>query len=52
LSKSKSEIYPKDNVEICLREGNETLQINVESKSRDAEAKGRKVNSKKIGNKT
>jgi len=48
--KGKAEIYPKDNVEICLREEDETLQIKVQSKSRDAgEAKWRNVMAKKTG---
>lgn len=53
IVKGKAEIYPKDNVEICLREEDETLQIKVQSKSRDAgKAKWHKVIAKKIGNKT
>lgn len=48
IVKGKSEIYPKDNVVICLREEDETLQIKVQSKSRDAdEAKWRKVIARK-----
>jgi hypothetical protein len=51
--KGKSEIYPKDSVEICLREEGVTLQIKIQSNSRDAGiAKWRKVIAKKIGNKT
>ncbi len=53
IVKGKTEIYPKDNVEICIREEDETLQIKVQSKSRDAGmAKWRKVIGKKVGNKT
>jgi hypothetical protein len=49
IVKGKTEIYPKDNVEICIREEDETLQIKVQSKSRDAgKAKWRKVIAKKI----
>jgi len=52
IVKGKSEIYPKDSVEICLREEDETLQIKAQSKSRDAgKAKWHKVIAKKIGNK-
>ena len=36
IVKGKAEIYPKDNVEICLREEVETLQIKVQSKSRES----------------
>ena len=36
LVMSKQAIYPKDNVEICLREEEGNLQIRVQSKSRDA----------------
>ncbi len=50
IVKGKAEIYPKDNVEICVREEDKTLQIKVQSKSRDAgEAKWRRVIAKKTG---
>ncbi len=53
IVKGKTEIYPKDNVEICLREEDEALQIKVQSKSRDAsKAKWHKVIGKKVGNET
>ena len=53
IVKGKAEIYPKDHVDICLREEDETLQIKVQSKSKDAgKAKWHKVIAKKIGNKT
>lgn len=52
IVKGKAEIYPKDNVEICLREEDDTLQIKVQSKSNDAgKAKWHKVIAKKVGNK-
>ena len=52
IVKGKTEIYPKDNVEICLREDDETLQIKAQSKSRDAgKAKWHKTIAKKAGNK-
>jgi len=52
IVKGKSEIYPKDNVEICLREEDKTLQVKVQSKSRDAgKSKWRKVIAMKIRNK-
>jgi hypothetical protein len=50
IVKEKTEIYPKDNVEICLRQEDETLQIRVQSKSRDAgTAKLHKIMAEKIG---
>ena len=53
IVKGKAGIYPKDNVEICHREEGETLQIKVQSKSRDAgTAKWHKVIAKKGGSKT
>jgi hypothetical protein len=53
IVKGKSEIYPKDNVEICLREEGVLLQIKVQSQSKDAGiAKWHKVIARKIGNKT
>ena len=53
IVKGKSEIYPKDNVEICLKEEGKALQIKVQSQSRDAgKAKWHKVIAKKMGNKT
>ena len=53
IVKGKAEIYPKDNVEICLRKEGETLQVKVQSKSRDAgQAKWHKVIAEKAGNKT
>ena len=53
LVMGKQTIYPKDNVEICIREDDDTLQIKVQSKSKDAgKAKWHKVIAKKIGNKT
>ncbi len=53
IVKGKAEIYPKDNGEICLRKEGETLQVKVQSKSKDAgQAKWRKVIAKKVGNKT
>jgi len=49
----KVEIYPQDNVEICLREEDETLQIKAQSKSKDAGiAKWHRVIAKKVGKKT
>lgn len=52
IVKGKSEIYPKNNVEICLREEGANLQVKAQSKSRDAgKAKWRKVIAKKAGNK-
>ena len=36
IVKGKSELYPKDNVEICIREEDNALQIKAQSKSRDA----------------
>jgi len=48
----KSGIYPKDDVEICLREEDDALQIKAQSKSRDAgKAKWHKVMAGKIGEK-
>ena len=48
----KSGIYPKDDVEICLREEDDELQIKAQSKSRDAgKAKWRKVIARKVGEK-
>jgi len=45
----KSGIYPKDDVEICLKEENDALQIRAQSKSRDAgKAKWRKVMGKRM----
>jgi hypothetical protein len=53
IVKGKAAIYPKDNVEICLREEVETLLIKAQSKSRDAgKAMWRKVIATKIGKKT
>ena len=53
IVKGKTEIYPKDNVEICLRKEGETLLVKVQSKSRDAgQAKWHKVIAEKAGNKT
>ena len=37
IVKGKTELYPKDNVEICIREEGRALQIKAQSKSRDAE---------------
>lgn len=36
LVKGKRDIYPVDNVEVCLREEEGRLQVRVQSKSRDA----------------
>lgn len=36
IVKSKAELYPKDNVKICIREEGSALQIKAQSKSRDA----------------
>ena len=48
----KNGIYPKDDVEICLREEDDELQIKTQSKSRDAgKAKWRKVMAGKVGEK-
>jgi len=45
----KSGIYPKDDVEICLREEDDTLQIRAQSQSRDAgKANWRKVMAERI----
>jgi len=50
LVKGKREIYPKDNVEICLREEENNLQVRVQSKSRDAnQARWRDLMAKKTG---
>ena len=52
IVKGKAEIYPKDNVEICLREEDDTIQIKMQSKSKDAgKAKWHKIIGKKVGNK-
>ncbi len=49
IVKGKTELYPKDNVEICLREEDNTLQIKAQSKSRDAgNAEWRKITANKI----
>jgi len=51
--KSKAEIYPQDNVEICIREEGDAFQIRVQSKSKDADkANWRKIFAKKIGDLT
>jgi hypothetical protein len=53
IVKGKTEIYPKDKVEICLREANDTLQIKAQSKSKDAgKAKWNKIIARKIGSTT
>jgi hypothetical protein len=45
----KNGIYPKDDVEICLKEEDDELQIRAQSKSRDAgKAKWRKVMGKRM----
>lgn len=45
----KSGIYPKDDMEICLREEDDALQIRAQSKSRDAgKAKWHKVMGKRM----
>ena len=50
IVKGKAEIYPKDNVEICLREEEGNLQVRAQSKSRDAnEARWRDLMAKKTG---
>jgi len=36
IVKGKSELYPKDSVEICIREEGSDLLIKAQSKSRDA----------------
>jgi hypothetical protein len=36
IVRGKTEIYPKDNVEICLREEERLLKIRAQSKSKDA----------------
>ena len=36
IVKGKTELYPKDNVEICIREEGRALQIKAQSKSKDA----------------
>ena len=36
IVKGKVELYPKDSVEICIREEGSDLQIKAQSKSRDA----------------
>ncbi len=49
IVKGKSELYPKDSVEICIREEGSDLQIKAQSKSRDAdEAEWHKITAKKI----
>jgi len=53
IVKGKAEIYPKDNVKICFREEDDTLQIKMQSKSKNAgKAQWHKVIAKKVGNKT
>ena len=50
LVMGKQAIYPKDNVEICLREEENHLQVRVQSKSRDAnQARWRDLMAKKTG---
>jgi len=50
LVMGKQAIYPKDNVEICLREEENNLQVRVQSKSRDAnQARWRDLMAKKAG---
>lgn len=45
----KNGIYPKDDVEICLREEDDELQVKAQSKSRDAgKAKWHKVMGKRM----
>lgn len=49
IAKGKTEIYPKDKVEICLKEEDGILQIKAQSKSKDAgKAKWRKIIARKI----
>jgi len=36
IVKGKTELYPKDNVEICIKEEGSALQIKAQSKSMDA----------------
>ncbi|MGV8059043.1 MAG: hypothetical protein AB2L12_13625 [Smithellaceae bacterium] len=49
IVKGKSELYPKDSVEICIREEGSDLQIKAQSKSRDAgKAEWHKITAKKI----
>ncbi len=48
IVKGKTELYPKDKVEVCLREEGSDLQIKAQSKSRDAEkAEWHKITAKK-----
>ena len=48
IVKGKSELYPKDNVEICIREEDNALQIKAQSKSKDAgKAEWHKITAKK-----
>ena len=50
IVKGKSELYPKDSVEICIREEGSDLQIKAQSKSRDAgKAEWHKIMGKHIG---
>lgn len=52
IVKGKAELYPQDNVDICLKEEDETLQIKVQSQSKDAgKARWRKVIARKTGTK-
>jgi hypothetical protein len=50
LVMGKQAIYPKDNVEICLREEEHNLQVRVQSTSMDAnQARWRDLMAKKTG---
>ena len=50
LVKGKRDIYPIDDVEICLREEGGRLQVRVQSKSRDAnQARWRDLTAKNSG---
>jgi len=50
IVKGKVELYPKDSVEICIREEGSDLQIKAQSKSRDAgKAEWHKIMGKHIG---
>jgi len=49
LVMGKQAVYPKDNVEICLREEENNLQVRVKSKSGDAnQARWRNLMAKQI----
>ena len=49
IVKGKTELYPKDNVEICIKEEDSALRIKAQSKSKDAgNAEWHRITAKKI----